>query len=118
MRAAAGWSHDFFRVEGSRVTTYHRAPSASDGVAAIDTEATVKLWVGDERLIAVGEGNGPVNALDQALRRVLLGAYEHLADIHLTDYRVRIIDGVANTDADVRVQNGRAWCGERDGRNV
>ncbi|HEY9556300.1 MAG TPA: citramalate synthase [Acidimicrobiales bacterium] len=103
MRDAAGWSHDFFRVEGYRVTTYHRAPSASDGVAAIDTEATVKLWVGDERLIAVGEGNGPVNALDQALRRVLLGAYEHLADIHLTDYRVRIIDGVANTDAVVRV---------------
>src|SRR3546814_10158929 len=54
-------------------------------------------------LFRSGEGNGPVNALDQALRRVLLGAYEHLADIHLTDYRVRIIDGVANTDAFVRV---------------
>src|SRR3546814_877542 len=54
-------------------------------------------------LFRSGEGNGPVNALDQALRRVLLGAYEHLADIHLTDYRVRIIDGVANTDAVVRV---------------
>jgi 2-isopropylmalate synthase len=63
----------------------------------------VKLWVGDERRIAVGEGNGPVNALDQALRRVLVGAYPHLADIHLTDYRVRILDAAADTDAVVRV---------------
>src|SRR3546814_11825642 len=79
MRDAAGWSHDFFRVEGYRVTTYHRAPSASDGVAAIDTEATVTLWVGDERLIAAGAGNGPVTALDQALPRVPPRAHEHLA---------------------------------------
>src|SRR5690606_41254568 len=62
----------------------------------------VKLWVGEERLIAVGEGNGPVNALDQALRRVLCGPYPHLADIHLTDYRVRILDTSADTDAAVR----------------
>jgi 2-isopropylmalate synthase len=105
MRTATGWEPDFFRVEGYRVTTYHRAPAADGPTAApvIDTEATVKLWVGDERLIAVGEGNGPVNALDQALRRVLVGAYPHLAHIHLTDYRVRILDGVADTDAVVRV---------------
>jgi 2-isopropylmalate synthase len=90
-------------VEGYRVTTYHRAPPEGTTKAAIDTEATVKLWVGDERLIAVGEGNGPVNALDQALRRVLVGAYPQLAHIHLTDYRVRILDGVADTDAVVRV---------------
>jgi 2-isopropylmalate synthase len=105
MRAAAGWSQEFFRVEGYRVTTYHRAP-APDGESSgptIDTEATVKVWVGDERLIAVGEGNGPVNALDQALRRLLVGAYPHLAHIHLTDYRVRILDTAADTDAVVRV---------------
>jgi 2-isopropylmalate synthase len=105
MRAAAGWEQEYFRVEGYRATTYHRAPgSHSDATdPAIDTEATVKVWVGDERLIAVGEGNGPVNALDQALRRVLVGAYPHLADIHLTDYRVRILDGVTDTGAVVRV---------------
>jgi len=105
MRAAAGWSQEFFRVEGYRVTTYHRAPAA-DGESSgptIDTEATVKVWVGDARLIAVGEGNGPVNALDQALRRLLVGAYPHLAHIHLTDYRVRILDTAADTDAVVRV---------------
>ena len=54
----------------------------------------MKLWVGDERLIAVGEGNGPVNALDQALRRVLDRAPTRSSThIHLTDYRVRILDG-------------------------
>ena len=45
-----------------------------DGEVEIATEATVKLWVDDERLAAVGEGNGPVNALDAALRRALNGA--------------------------------------------
>ncbi len=114
MREAAGWTQDFFRVEGYRVTTYHRAPAADADGPTIDTEATVKVWVGEERLIAVGEGNGPVNALDQALRRLLVGAFPHLAHIHLTDYRVRILDGVADTDAVVRVlidstDGERAW---------
>ena len=90
-RPPAG-TQTYFQVEGYRATTYHRAPAPGSTKPAIDTEATVKLWVGDERLIAVGEGNGPVNALDQALRRVLVGAYPHLAHIHLTDYRVRILD--------------------------
>ena len=103
MRAASGWAQTFFQVEGYRVTTYHRAPPAGSTRAAIDTEATVKLHVAAERMIAVGEGNGPVNALDQALRRVLVGSYPQLAHIHLTDYRVRILDGVADTDAVVRV---------------
>ncbi len=103
MRRAAGWGQGFFAVEGYRVTTYHRAPASPGAGPAIDTEATVKLWVGDERLIAVGEGNGPVNALDQALRRVLCGPFPHLAEIHLTDYRVRILDTSADTDAVVRV---------------
>jgi 2-isopropylmalate synthase len=104
IRAAAGWTQEFFRVEGYRVTTYHRAPAVDSGSrAAIDTEATVKIWIGDDRHIAVGEGNGPVNALDQALRRLLVAAYPHLAHIHLTDYRVRILDTSADTDAVVRV---------------
>jgi 2-isopropylmalate synthase len=103
MRRATGWEPAYFRVEGYRATTYHRAPAAGSTKPTIDTEATVKLWVGEERLIAVGEGNGPVNALDQALRRVLVGAYPDLAHIHLTDYRVRILDTEADTDAVVRV---------------
>jgi 2-isopropylmalate synthase len=102
MRQATGWMQDYFTVEGYRATTYHR-PVPGSAKPQIDTEATVKLWVGDERLIAVGEGNGPVNALDQALRGVLVGPYPHLSTIHLTDYRVRILDTEADTDAVVRV---------------
>ncbi|MGE3620019.1 MAG: citramalate synthase [Acidimicrobiia bacterium] len=109
MRRAGGWRQPFFRVEGYRVTTYHRPdvdvsdPEAPEGGARIDTEATVKVWVGEDRRIAVGEGNGPVNALDQAFRRVLAGAYDALEHIRLTDYRVRILDGVVDTGAVVRV---------------
>ena len=62
----------------------------------------------------MGEGNGPVNALDHALRNLLVGAYPQLAHIHLTDYRVRILDTEADTDAVVRVlidstDGDRAW---------
>jgi 2-isopropylmalate synthase len=103
MRAAAGWTQDQFRVEGYRATTYHRSEAREDGEDLLDTEATVKVWVGEERFIAVGEGNGPVNALDQALRRVLRGSYPHIDHIQLTDFRVRILDGVATTGAVVRV---------------
>jgi 2-isopropylmalate synthase len=112
MRRATGWEQGWFAVEGYRATTYHRADSAAG--PAIDTEATVKLWIGDERRIAVGEGNGPVNALDQALRNVLRGPYPDIDRIQLTDYRVRILDGVATTGAVVRVlldstDGERAW---------
>jgi 2-isopropylmalate synthase len=103
MRQATGWEQDYFTVEGYRATTYHRAPLADADAPTIDTEATVKIWVGDERLIAVGEGNGPVNALDHALRDLLVRKYPQLAHIHLTDYRVRILDTEADTDAVVRV---------------
>jgi 2-isopropylmalate synthase len=114
MREATGWEQDYFRVEGYRATTYHRAPVPGSTSPTIDTEATVKIWVGKERLIAVGEGNGPVNALDHALRGLLVGAYPQLAHIHLTDYRVRILDTEADTDAVVRVlidstDGDRAW---------
>ncbi|HZM37477.1 MAG TPA: alpha-isopropylmalate synthase regulatory domain-containing protein, partial [Acidimicrobiales bacterium] len=119
MREAAGWTQPFFRLEGYRVTTYHRnamrggAP-IDDGDSIIDTEATVKVWAGDERLVAVGEGNGPVNALDAALRSVLTRRYPALGRIHLTDYRVRVLEGAAATGAVVRVlidstDGDRAW---------
>jgi len=63
----------------------------------------VKLWVGGERLVAVGEGNGPVNALDAAVRRALDGRFPALGRIHLTDFKVRVVDGGAATGAVVRV---------------
>ena len=119
MRAAGGWEQPYFRLEGYRVTTYHRnalrggAP-IEDGESIIDTEASVKVWVGEERLVAIGEGNGPVNALDAALRQVLTQRYPELGRIHLTDYRVRVLEGAAATGAVVRVlidstDGDRAW---------
>jgi 2-isopropylmalate synthase len=119
MREAAGWTQPYFRLEGYRVTTYHRnamrggAP-IEDGDSIIDTEATVKVWAGDERLVAIGEGNGPVNAIDAALRSVLTQRYPALGRIHLTDYRVRVLEGAAATGAVVRVlidstDGDRAW---------
>ncbi len=108
MRKAAGWRQPYFRLEGYRVTSYHRSPlragvPVEDDEGMVDTEATVKVWVGDDRLVAVGEGNGPVNALDAALRSVLTARYPALDRIRLTDYRVRVLEGELQTDAVVRV---------------
>ena len=67
------------------------------------TEATVKLAVEGEELYTVADGNGPVNALDRALRKALLPVYPKLADFQLTDYKVRIVDGGSATGAITRV---------------
>jgi len=88
---------DFFEVESWRVIVDARG----DGTAA--AEATVKVRAGGERIVAVGEGNGPVNALDQALRTALGKAYPELTKLELIDYRVRIVDAAHGTDAVTRV---------------
>jgi len=89
-----------FAVESWRTIVEQRA----DG--SVVSEATVKVHAGGQRIIATGEGNGPVNALDNALRAGLLTAFPELADIELTDYKVRILDGAAGTDAVTRVLIG------------
>ena len=66
-------------------------------------EATVKVRVGDEIVHTAAEGNGPVNALDAALRKALLPFYPQLEKFHLNDYKVRILDGEAGTAAKTRV---------------
>ena len=96
MRRATGWEQSWFSIEGYRVTTYHRD-------TGVETEATVKILVGDDRRIAVGEGNGPVNALDAAFRSALNGSFPVLEQVHLTDYKVRILDDNADTSAVTRV---------------
>ena len=108
MRRAAGWSQDLFRVESMRVITDETASGA------FTTEATVKVWVGDRRYVHTSEGNGPVNAIDTALRAALLERFPRLARVHLTDYKVRILDGATATGAVTRVlidaTNGdRTW---------
>ncbi len=67
------------------------------------SEATVKVRVGDHVFHTVAEGNGPVNALDKALRKALLQFYPQLANVQLTDYKVRILDSQSATAAHVRV---------------
>ena len=117
MRRSTGWKQDFFRLESFRVITEHRSHSA-DGALGTDgdvvTEATIKVWVGDERIVATAEGNGPVNALDAALRQAVGDRYPELTRVHLTDYRVRVLDTNRGTGAVTRVlldsTNGeRAW---------
>jgi 2-isopropylmalate synthase len=69
----------------------------------VTTEATVKVHVGDDRMVAIAEGNGPVNALDAALRKAVGPHFPALAEIHLTDYRVRVLDTGLGTGAVTRV---------------
>jgi len=67
------------------------------------TEATVKVRVDGVLMHTVSEGDGPVNALDAALRKALLPSYPHLAEMHLADYKVRVVNARAETAAKVRV---------------
>ncbi len=79
------------------------------------TEAMVRLAIDGEEVMTVAEGNGPVNALDSALRKGLSAKYKALADIQLTDFKVRILDSAAGTMAVTRVMiesrdgKGNAW---------
>ncbi|PZS03831.1 MAG: citramalate synthase [Pseudonocardiales bacterium] len=86
-----------FALESYRVIVERRA----DGVVA--SEATVKLHARGERIVATGEGIGPVNALDRALRQSLERLYPQLADLDLVDYKVRILEGRHGSDAVTRV---------------
>ena len=80
----------------------------------LTTEATVKIRIGDERVVATSEGHGPINALDSALRKAIGNHFPQLSSIHLTDYRVRVLDSQKGTGAVTRVlldaadQNG-SW---------
>ncbi len=108
MRNATGWEQEWFRLESFRVNLDHRSGAGvrawNDKNVDVETEATVKLWVGDERIVATGEGNGPVNALDAAVRFALRRHYaDQLAAISLTDYKVRVLDTGRGTGAVTRV---------------
>ena len=89
--------HEYFAVESWRVIVERQV------TGAVTSEATVKLTAKGERLVAVGEGNGPVNALDKALRAALEQIYPELAMLELSDYKVRIVEGSHGTGAITRV---------------
>ena len=118
MRAASGWAHDYFILESFSVNVGHRSGSGSrawnDVAVQVETEATVKVHVGGERVVATGEGNGPVNALDSALRKALGDRFPELEGLYLTDFKVRVLEARQGTGAVTRVlidtTNGeRTW---------
>jgi 2-isopropylmalate synthase len=73
------------------------------GNAKVNSEATIKLTVGDQVMHTAAEGNGPVNALDNALRKALRIGYPEIDQMHLADYKVRVLEGKDATGAQVRV---------------
>ncbi len=72
-----------------------------DGQAT--SQATIKISVGDEEEITAAEGNGPVNAIDNALRKALSKFYPAIREMRLVDFKVRVLEGSAGTGARVRV---------------
>ncbi|HZU79250.1 MAG TPA: alpha-isopropylmalate synthase regulatory domain-containing protein, partial [Acidimicrobiales bacterium] len=95
LRRATGWEPQFFELESFRVISDHNDRHT--------TEATVKVLVDGERRLSTAEGNGPVNALDSALRAAIGGHFPELTGIHLVDYRVRVLDTGLGTAAVTRV---------------
>ena len=97
LREEMGQRASFFDLESWRVIVERRRNGD------VVSEATVKLHAEGARIVATGEGNGPVNALDNALRQALIELYPALAVMELTDYKVRIVSGAHGTDAVTRV---------------
>jgi 2-isopropylmalate synthase len=97
-----GTRPSYFDVESWRVLAESARGTASNLEGAV-SEATVKLKAGGVRLAVIGEGNGPVNALDHALRQAIEQVYPDVARFHLIDFRVRILDQGHGTDAITRV---------------
>ncbi|ADI67806.1 citramalate synthase [Mobiluncus curtisii] len=102
VRAQGGDLPTYFEVETWRTLVQAGRASLSENGEA-EAEATVKLRTRDGRKIVTGEGNGPVNALDHALRQALSQTYPDITNFELVDYKVRILDTTSGTDATVRV---------------
>ena len=100
-RAEPDYRAPFDLVDFMVVVESRRRPSS--GGDEILAEATVKVKVGDQMMHTASEGDGPVNALDCALRKALVWFYPGLAKVKLVDYKVRILDETAGTESQVRV---------------
>ena len=97
LRKETGEYEPLFRLESWRAIVEKRA----DG--RVETEATIKIWVDGERYVRTAEGNGPVNALDRALREALVEIHPELREIDLVNFKVRILDETKGTGAVTRV---------------
>ncbi|HPB31601.1 MAG TPA: citramalate synthase [Candidatus Sumerlaeota bacterium] len=98
LKKAIGQHKKYFNLVGFRVIVEKRGPEEP-----CLSEATIKIQIGDELMHTAAEGDGPVDALDRAMRRALIKSYPVLENIHLTDYKVRVINPKAATAAGVRV---------------
>ncbi len=113
----AGEDDPLFELESFRIISEKRAHGETT------TEATIKLIVDGKRGISTAEGNGPVNALDKALRQAIEQHYPELSDIHLSNYKVRILDEHRATEATTRVlidstDGRRVWGAVGVGENI
>jgi 2-isopropylmalate synthase len=100
MREALGDRPRFFDLKGFHINCQHQGNGTDHSSQSL---ATIKVAVEGEDILAAAEGNGPVAALDAALRKALLNFYPAIAHFHLSDYKVRIIDSGAGTAAKTRV---------------
>ena len=113
VRRALGGVPDYFKIERFRVMDERRW--SAKGTLVTESEATVMLSVAGVTSYQVANGNGPVNALDIALRKALVPVFPELEDMHLVDYKVRILTPQAGTRAITRVMiestdgSGRRW---------
>ncbi|HEX6979981.1 MAG TPA: citramalate synthase [Alphaproteobacteria bacterium] len=112
-RRALGDVPEFFVLSSFRVLTERRLNAKGQLVTV--SEATIKAQIGDQHAMTVAEGNGPVDALDGALRKALTPVFPQLGDMRLVDYKVRILTPEAGTKAVTRVMiestdgQGRRW---------
>lgn len=97
MRDELGMRSEFFALESFRIIVEKRENGE------VMTEATIKVRINGERIISTAEGNGPVNALDKAVRQAIEQKFPRLAEIHLVNYSVRILDEDRGTAAVTRV---------------
>jgi len=100
MREALGQRQQFFTIKDFHVYCDMLRDATRQGSQAV---ATIKVTVNGRDMLEAAEGNGPVSALDSALRKALANVYPEIATFHLTDYKVRILDGTAGTSAKTRV---------------
>ncbi len=97
LRRAFGQYQDFFQLKNMKIILEKHENSE------IISEAMLKIAIGDEYYHTVADGDGPVNAMDNSMRRALQDVYPEIKDMHLTDYKVRVLNGEAGTAAKVRV---------------
>ncbi|MEA4924712.1 MAG: citramalate synthase [Syntrophomonadaceae bacterium] len=97
LRKAFGQYEDFFQLKNLKIILEKQEDQD------IISEAVIKVTAGDQTFHTAAEGDGPVNALDNSLRKALTEVYPEISDMHLNDYKVRVLDGKMGTAARVRV---------------